>query len=56
LSLTLKENTISNILLYTHCRDICPKGRALMIMYRVVSQTKRGNCVNDCISVQDAEF
>ena len=42
LSLTLKENTISNIFTNT-CRNTYPKGRALMKMYRVVPQTKRGN-------------
>ena len=45
LSLTSKENTISFFLLYTctHCRNTYPKGRALMKMYRVVPQTKRGD-------------
>jgi len=42
-SLTLKENTISNILLYTYCRNTYPKGRALMKMYRAVPITKIGN-------------
>ena len=47
LFLTLKENTISNIFtIYsynTYCRNTYPKGRALMKMYGVVPQTKRGS-------------
>jgi len=34
-----------NFLLYTYCRNIYPKGRALMKMNRVVPQMKRGNGV-----------
>jgi len=43
LSLTLKKNTISNILLYTYRRNTYSKGRVLVKMYRVVPQMKRGN-------------
>jgi len=38
-SLTLKENTISNIFTIYILRNTYPKGRALMKMYRVVSIT-----------------
>ena len=41
LSLTLKDYTISNVFFYIHNVEI--KGRALMEIYRVVPQTKRGN-------------
>ena len=44
-SLTLKENTISkSYTIYIYCRDTYPKGKPLMKIYRVVPQTKRGNC------------
>ena len=36
-----KHNLI--FLLYTYCRNIYPKGRSIMKMYRVVPQTKSGN-------------
>jgi len=39
--LTLKDNTILNVFFYIHNVEI--KGRALMEIYRVVPQTKRGN-------------
>ena len=37
------ENTkqFQTVLLYTYCRYIYPKGRALMERYRVVPQAKR---------------
>ena len=43
LSLTLKENRISTIFTVNILKKNLPKGRALMKLYRVVPQTKRGN-------------
>ena len=48
----LRKTQFQTFLLYRYCRNTYPKGRALMKMYIVVPQTKRGNSCLRTIYVQ----